>query len=450
MKKYILVLMGFCCLPGGLTIAQTKKDVVELSGTLAHFSNEVEVEDMSELQYLLPKTTERLVVPDATNGQFYIRFKITAPNYFRIGRNALYLSPGDNLKVFIDYNNPKAAIFEGRGSAANNFLRSTPFPKGGSYMEAGSKAQATPGQTIDYILSAAALRTRQLDSLKTVTAEFKRLEKGRIQADIINSLLDGQISFYRPKAIQKDSVKLKQYGDEYAELIKPYVDQYTGNFTDASLLKLVVYRDLADTLSRQHGKPKDLQQIKDWLQATAVIEKLKQVSDKQLLENFKPEIKTIKTAAYRNAVNITLNTLLQFGKGDIAADFTATDTNGKAISLSSFKGKVIYIDLWATWCGPCMQEMPHYETLKEKYAGNPGIVFISLSVDDNETLWKASVSARKATGNQWLINRNKLNAYNIVGIPRTLLINKDFKMVDMNAPLPSSKKITGIIDALLQ
>ncbi|MGG9962799.1 TlpA family protein disulfide reductase [Ferruginibacter sp. SUN106] len=450
MKKNILVLICFCCFNSSLTIAQTNKNLVEIRGTLAHFSNEVEVEDMSELQYLLPKTIERLVVPDAANGQFYIKFKITAPNYFRIGRNALYLSPGDNLKVFIDYNNPTVAIFEGRGSEANHFLRFTPFPKGGSYMEAGTKAQPTPQQTIDYILSAAALRTRQLDSLKTVTAEFKRLEKGRIQADIINSLLDGQISFYRPRAIQKDSVKLKQYGDEYAALIKPYVDKYLKDFTEASFLKLVVYRDLADTLSTQHGKVKDLQQIKDWLQATAIIEKLKLVSDKQLLENFKPEIKTIKTAPYRNAVNQSFSALLQFGKGDTAADFTATDTNGKTIALSSLKGKVIYIDLWATWCGPCMQEMPHYETLKEKYASNPNIVFISLSIEDNETLWKGSVSGRKATGYQWLVNRNKLNAYNIVGIPRTLLIGKDFKMVDMNAPLPSSKKITGIIDGLLQ
>ena len=60
------------------------------------------------------------------------------------------------------------------------------------------------------------------------------------------------------------------------------------------------------------------------------------------------------------------------------------------------------------------------------------------------------VMNRKAGGYQWLINRNKLDAYNIVGIPRILLIDKNFKMVDMNAPAPSSNKITGIIEELLK
>jgi hypothetical protein len=92
----------------------------------------------------------------------------------------------------------------------------------------------------------------------------------------------------------------------------------------------------------------------------------------------------------------------------------------------------------------------NYETLKEKYAANPNVAFISLSIDDNTKLWKANVESRKAGGYQWLINRNKLNDYNIVSIPRTLVIDKEFKMVDMNAPAHSWKKSIGIIDALLK
>ena len=149
-------------------------------------------------------------------------------------------------------------------------------------------------------------------------------------------------------------------------------------------------------------------------------------------------------------MNKTLTTLLKFGKGDMAVDFKAASIEGTTVKLSSLKGKVIYVDLWATWCGPCLEEMPYFESLKEKYGSNRDIAFVSLSIDDNISLWKDNVAKRKAGGYQWLINRNKLNDYNIVGIPRILLINKNFKMVDMNAPLPSSKKLPGIIDQLVK
>ncbi len=448
MKKITLFsLLLFACICR--SDAQQAK-YVTLHGTLAHFSNQVEVQDMSEFQYLLPPTSERLIIPEDNTGKFRIRFPLSSPNYFRIGRNALYLTPGDNLEVFIDYNNPVLASFKGRGSEANMFLRQTPFPKGGSYLEAGSKAQATAQQTIDHIIAAGVYRAKQLDSVQHVSAEFKRLETGRIKADIINSLIAGQITFYRPRAIRKDSVQMKVYGDEYAALIQAPVMQYSKGFVDASLMKIVVYRDLADTLVYQPGNAVDLQQMKDWIKATALIDDMKKISDKKLLADFKIPIGAIKTTKYKNALNTTLASLLKFGKGDIAADFTATDINGNSISLSSLKGKIIYVDLWATWCGPCMEEMPHYDELKEKYKNNPGIAFISLSIDDNIPAWKASVEKRKAGGYQWLINRNKLDAYNIVSIPRILLIDKDFKVVDMNAPAPSAKKLGVLLDDLLK
>ena len=142
---------------------------------------------MSEFQYLLPPASDRMIIPEDSTGKFQVRFPLSSPNYFRIGRNTLYLSPGDDLEVFIDYNNPVFASFKGRGSEANMFLRQTPFPKGGSYLEAGSKAHAKAQQTIDYIIQAGANRAKQLDSVQHVSAEFRRLERGRIKADIINN-----------------------------------------------------------------------------------------------------------------------------------------------------------------------------------------------------------------------------------------------------------------------
>jgi len=419
---------------------------VSISGRLKNFSNQVIVEDLSEMQYLLPPSSERVIVPD-TAGSFSIQFKVDRPNYFRLGRNILYLSPGDNLTVFIDKADPRKSDFKGKGSNANLYLRNTPFPKGGSFLEAGRNIQKDKKATIDTILQLADNRKEALSNVKGVTPEFKRLEAARIKADVINSLQSVEV--YGPYKLKLKGDTAKQYVDQYKSLVAPLIKKYSSNFIDPSLMKLVVYRDIASELIKQPAKEKDIQKIKDWMTASDIVEKMNKVNDKQKLYAFKPNIAAITTLQYKIALDKSLENLLAFGKGDQAVDFTAVDLNGNKISLSSLKGKVIYVDLWATWCGPCIAEMPYFEKLKEKYRDNPKVSFVSLSIDDGFELWKNSVEKRNAKGIQWLINRNKLSAYNVVGIPRTLIINKDFQMVEMNAPVPSSKETEEIINSLL-
>lgn len=64
-----------------------------------------------------------------------------------------------------------------------------------------------------------------------------------------------------------------------------------------------------------------------------------------------------------------------------AADFTLRDMNGQAVTLSSLKGKVVILSFWATWCGPCKEEMPHLQALYNEF-GSQGLVVLSISIDD--------------------------------------------------------------------
>lgn len=427
--------------------AQQKTGWVTLKGQLKNFSNQVEIEDFSEFQYLLPSSSERIFVPDA-EGNFNIKFKVSAPNYYRLGRNSLYLSSGDNLEVFIDNDDPGLATFKGRGAEANRYMKNTPFPKSGSFIYGGKYVMSTPELTIASVEKQAVLRSKELAKVTNVSAEFRRLETARIKADLINSIKSGEV--YGIYTLKLKDQEGRAYIDKYKKVSMPKILEYGKNFIDPSLMKQVVYRDIAYDLIKQGGKPAAIQQIKDWYAASNLVDQMQKVSDKNELSAFKVKIAELKTIAYKDAANKMLHQLMAFGKGDTAIDFTAVDLNGKTVSLSTLKGKVIYVDLWATWCGPCMQEMPFYEKLKLQYKDNPEVVFVSLSIDSEVALWKKSVEERETDGYQWRINRAELKDYNIVGIPRSLLIDKGFKIVDMNAPMPSKEGAAKAIDELLK
>jgi thiol-disulfide isomerase/thioredoxin len=446
MFKKLIMISGL----GLFTLASAfgqKQSWITIKGQLKGFSNQVEVEDLSEFQYLLPSSADKMIVPDA-DGKFTLKFKAVNANYYRIGRNTLYLSPGDHMEVFIDKGNPKAATFKGEGAAANSYMKNTPFPKGGSFLEAGSLVKKTTEETIAAVEEKAAERTKELKAVNGVSKEFKRLETARIKADLINSIHSGITYGVMKLKLKGEDAKI--YAENYSNAIAPKITKYSKDFTDASLMKLVVYRDIASDLIKSGGKAADVQAIKDWYSTSALVREMHKISDKAQLAGFKSKIESIKTTSYKNAADQMLKHLMSFGKGDTAVDFISVDLNGNQVALSSLKGKVIYVDLWATWCGPCMVEMPHYEKLKLQYKDNPNVVFVSLSIDDSERPWKKSVEERKADGYQWLINRSKLQAYNIVGIPRSLLIDKDFKMVDMDAPMPSEPEVIKAIDSLLK
>lgn len=445
-NRFKIVAIGLFLLVQNTSFAQQKTSMVTLSGKLKNFSNQVNIEDLSEFQYLLPPTVERMIIP-GEDASFKITFPIKAANYFRLGRNTLYLSPGDHMEVVIDKNNPRNASFTGKGAEANNYLRNTPFPKGGSFLEAGKLVKSTPEATIEAVEASAEIRRKELMAATGLTTEFRRLEIARIKADLINSLLSGES--YNGMILKLKGDEAETYALHYKEAIKPKVMAYGHNFVDASLMKMTVYRDIAADLINDRTEAKLAQPIKDWYKAEELVGEMEKVKNKSELAKFKEKITQIKTIPYQKAANQMLQQLLSFGKDDEAVDFTARDLNGLSVKLSSLRGKVIYVDLWATWCGPCMHEMPYFEKLKEQFKDNPNIVFVSLSLDDTAEVWKKSVESRKAEGHQWLIDRNKLQAYNIVGIPRILLIDKNFKVADMDAPAPSSVEAVKAINQLL-
>ena len=146
------------------------------------------------------------------------------------------------------------------------------------------------------------------------------------------------------------------------------------------------------------------------------------------------------------------NLLKSTGKGNPSPIFSNYENHkGGTSSLEDFKGKYVYIDVWATWCGPCKQQIPFLQSLEQKYHGK-NIEFVSISIDqlNMKGAWKNMIAEKKMGGIQLFAGSDKsfANAYQISGIPRFILIDPQGNIVEANAPRPSDPNLTSILTQL--
>ena len=135
--------------------------------------------------------------------------------------------------------------------------------------------------------------------------------------------------------------------------------------------------------------------------------------------------------------------------GGQAADFTYPDVDGKMVSLSDFKGKVVLVDVWATWCGPCRQQIPYLKKLEEEMHGTD-VVFGGVSVDESKDKqkWLDFIKTEGLKGVQLLAGGwSKITKdYKITGIPRFMVFDKKGNIVSVDVPRPSSPELKKMLE----
>lgn len=125
---------------------------------------------------------------------------------------------------------------------------------------------------------------------------------------------------------------------------------------------------------------------------------------------------------------------VELARARMAPAFTVTALDGRQISLDSFAGKVVLIDFWATWCGPCREALPHMRDIARQFQEQP-LVVISISLDQDEKKWKDFVAKNKMT---WLQYRDGgfegpiARAFNVNAIPATFTIDTDGVLEDQH------------------
>ena len=141
------------------------------------------------------------------------------------------------------------------------------------------------------------------------------------------------------------------------------------------------------------------------------------------------------------------------GKGKPSPKFNYPNLDGKNVALDDLKGKYVYVDVWATWCGPCKREIPYLKELEDEYH-DKNITFVGLSIDEQKNIdkWKRMVGQRDLKGIQILAdkdwNSQFVQDYRITGIPRFILIDPKGNIVSSDAPRPSDPQLKKLFNEL--
>jgi thiol-disulfide isomerase/thioredoxin len=150
-------------------------------------------------------------------------------------------------------------------------------------------------------------------------------------------------------------------------------------------------------------------------------------------------------------------------KGSASPTFADYENyDGTKTSLADLKGKNVYIDIWATWCGPCKAEIPALKTLEHDYEGK-NIAFVSLSIDDPQAhqgswevaneKWRAMVKEKELGGIQLFAPEGWespfIRAFQINSIPRFILLDTEGNIINPSAPRPSDDKLRTLLDEII-
>ena len=322
----------------------------------------------------------------------------------------VFFRKGDRVTISFDANNFKDGMkFEGKNAPVIEYLNSITYApiNPPDYERSLDGIMSLANEKIDE--ATALLKARKLE---TTNPEFVKQEEGRIKYSYLVSLVMypmGHIMFdttYRPN-------------EEYYSTLEQYVQE------DESLIDLDIYREfIIESALILGSKDKEISGIYN-----KNVARMKYIA--QHFKNDKLKQSNIAVA------------------GKLSPDFEAKDINGKTYSLKDFKGKYLYIDMWATWCGPCKREMPYLKELEKKMEGK-NITFLGLSTDEDKAAWEKMVKSGELSGVQLLLGRGSQfqRDYNINGIPHFILIDPDGKIINPKTVRPSSPDAEKILNAL--
>jgi peroxiredoxin len=391
-------------------------------------------------------------------GQFEIKAKIKRGFYLlRHGNEVidLYLDTKDELGIHFNGEDYDASIqFTGKGANRNNYLAEKNLLDQSARKDISTFYEGAPGDFFE--------------KFNTLQASIKALQKKQaletffLEDEATALAYERLLSIYNYSGMQEFYFgKDTTLPDTYTEPLKD-VDYDNEQLFNTQ----PYYRYLASSKWKN-----DIKKATDQAEMQAVFDAVKTVGIKiELLKNFYYGMSTQSEKAKDYFAMIRSNTgseefiqmakeklitINKTAKGKPSPDFSFESIDGKIYSLSDFKGNYVFIDVWATWCAPCIQQIPAIKRLEETFK-DKNITFVSISVDDKKayTKWKDFVKKKQLEGVQLYADNSFesafIQAYGISSIPRFIIIDPEGKIVNANAKKPSTQQCEAEIAALFE
>jgi len=400
------------------------------------------------------------------NGTFNDTLKITKDGFYtlRVGRESspVYLIKGAQIGVTLDAKEfDESLIYSGSVASENNYLAAK-YLLSEKGMAFDKMFSLTENDFIKEINKLNDSYKSLLTTTKGLSEDFKVKETKELEYAHINNLENYQ-EYYRYFTKSNDFVVSDTYYDALKDFDYANMDAYNNSKAYKSLLETHFNR-LASINSGKDGKNATLSYMqivnsnvpngkeKDELMTNFLRYGMKaDTTLEEVYALYKKENPTSKNLA---KITMRYELLKKLTPGKVSPTFSYENHKGGKTSLADLKGKLVYVDVWATWCGPCKREIPFLKELDKDFHGK-NIAFVSISIDEKKDYdaWKTMVTKEELGGYQLFADKDWkstfVTEYGIRGIPRFLLIDAEGKIINSDAPRPSSTTIRSTLDGLL-
>jgi len=405
------------------------------------------------------------VIPVAADGSFTDTLKVAVGSYMIYdGKNfsLVHLDHGNTIEVNFDVKDfDNTLTFSGTGAEISNYLRAKEV-KQKDMMGEGTSVYLLEEEA--YKAKFAAIRTEveaMIVSTEGISEAYKTKEKRNLKYAYLNklSIFKSYHSYYAKKP---DLEVSEGFLSELESISYDSEEDYTFSQDYKSLISSHYYK-VASEMAKTDSIENDIAMLKvasaitgESIKNGLLYENAKyNVTYTSDLEGFYQEFMAGSTnEAHKKEITESYNTLKTVAKGQPSPKFVDYENYaGGTTSLDDLKGKYVYIDVWATWCGPCKREIPFLKEVEKSFHGK-NIEFVSLSIDkekDHEA-WKKMIVDKELGGiqvfadNDW--NSKFVQDYLIKGIPRFILVDPNGDIVNSNAPRPSDEKLVALFDEL--
>ena len=402
--------------------------------------------------------------------RFDVSFDIPGPisANLRNGRSSLqlFLNPGDKLHLEVDANDwINTLAVSGEDAVVNAFFveyqRELGVNLGTPFFNNAAMSFSAEGfkNIIDSVVKVQLGFLTNHASSGALTEEFTTFFSAEVQYGAKNRLLSysaihqrlnqleqpavispGFFDFLNDAALFHDNLL---YSEAYANFLLNFLgyhhDLNPGRFLEVASLNEIYYilaGELIPGLSGEFARAISINREFNF----GEIEKAR-----TLLDDF---LATATSDDMKARASRTWDAIQALMPGKPAPDFMLTDINGQQVSLSDFKGKVVYLKFWASWCGPCMRQVPPATELKKRLADQNDLVFLYVSIDTDHNAWRTTVEHHGISGTHMVTPGRERGApalYQVKWIPTFYIIGRDGNIFDNRPPQPSDPNVDEVL-----